>query len=330
MTRLRSTFLSIVCVTLLLAGQLPGPVGAATVWRLNLFRSAGVVYQDPYYSACTAAAAMMMLNFMAVAGTGGDGFIWTLYRTRHSPDPAQNRDMASMMVFERRHDTLSTRSGGSDPHGWRNALNDYGWGPQAMTDPRRMVYDDLRFSSFDDALKTAVRAIAQFRKPVGMMGWAGHHAQVISGYVVTGEDPATSSNFTVNAVYLSDPLRSDRIVNKLVSREQLRSGSLRLRFQTYRETDSPFDDAFTPGFVRSSVRSMASEWYRRWVIVAPIRDGLAPPTPDPTPTPTPTPPPDPTPTTAPTSTPTATPTPTPDAAATAGGSPSPTPAATPG
>ena len=41
-----------------------------------------------------------------------------------------------------------------------------------------------------------------------MLGWAGGHAQVIHGYVVTGEDPRISSDFTVQWVYLSDPLRS--------------------------------------------------------------------------------------------------------------------------
>ena len=303
MSRLRST-LAFASAVLLLVGLLPASVGAATTWRLNLYRSGGMVYQDPYYTACTAAAAMMMLNFTAMAGDGGDGFRWTPYRYHRTPDPRDYRDMTSILYFARAHDTLAAGRPGSDPHGWRNALNYYGWGTSAMTDPTKRVYDDLPYASFDGALKGAVRAIARFRKPVGMLGWAGGHAQVITGYVVTGEDPAISSNFTVNGLYLADPLRSDAIVNKYLSRASLLSGSTRYRFQSYRETDSPLDDPYSSGWRRSSVASTSSEWYRRWVIIAPIRNGLGTPIPpDPTPTPTPTPSPSPPPATLPPSSP---------------------------
>ena len=40
----------------------------------------------------------------------------------------------------------------------------------------------------------------------------------------------------------------------------------RLRFQRYYETDSRLDDAYTPGF-----RVSKSEWYKRFVLVLPIR-----------------------------------------------------------
>ncbi|HET7702182.1 MAG TPA: hypothetical protein VFK35_02195 [Candidatus Limnocylindrales bacterium] len=307
MSRLRSS-LAFASAVLLLVGLLPASAGAATTWRMNLYRSGGMVYQDPYYTACTAAAAMMMLNFTAMAGDGGDRFRWTPYRYHRTPDPRDYRDMTSILYFARAHDTLAAGRPGSDPHGWRNALNYYGWGSSAMTDPTKRVYDDLPYASFDGALKGAVRAIARFRKPVGMLGWAGGHAQVITGYVVTGEDPRISTNFTVNGLYLSDPLRSDAIVNKYLSRTSLLSGSTRYRFQSYRETDSPLDDPYSAGWRRSSVASMSSEWYRRWVIIAPIRNGLGTPIP-PDPTPTPTPSPTPTPPPSPTPTPTQSPTP---------------------
>ena len=305
----RRSPLAIVATLLLLVGLLPPSVGAASEWRLNLYRSAGFVYQDPYYTACVAASAMMMLNFTDLADTGGDGFRWSLYRTHKSADPSQYRDMTSILWFARSHDTLALGRPGSDAHGWRNALNYYGWGPAALTDPARRVYDDRAYSSFDAALKGAVRALARFRKPVGMLGWAGGHAQVITGYVVVGANPAISTDFTVKGIYLSDPLRSDALVNKYLGRETLRIGSLRFRFRSYRETDSPLDDPYTAGWRRSSVASMTSEWYRRWVIVQPIRAGL-PPTPTPAPTPTPGPS-DPAPTPTPTPTPTTAPTPTP-------------------
>ena len=83
------------------------------------------------------------------------------------------------------------------------------------------------------------------------------------------------------------------MVNAKVSNATFQGGSWRVRFQAYRETDSPYDDPYKSGWKRSSVSPTTgpSEWYRRWVIVAPIRAGAG--TVDPTPTPTPRPEPDP-------------------------------------
>ena len=64
-----------------------------------------------------------MLNFIALRGSGGEGFGWlpTLSATV--------RDQ--ILAWERSHDTLAGGRG-SDPHGWRNALNYYGWGEAAL------------------------------------------------------------------------------------------------------------------------------------------------------------------------------------------------------
>ena len=35
-----------------------------------------------------------------------------------------------ILAWERSHDTMTVGSG-TDPHGWRNALNYFGWGPNA-------------------------------------------------------------------------------------------------------------------------------------------------------------------------------------------------------
>ena len=121
--------------------------------------------------------------------------------------------------------------------------------------------------------------------------------------------PATSSRARIRRsptrspscyVYLSDPLYKDHFVNTKVSNAAFKGGTWQIRFQSYRQSDSPYDDGYTSGWRRSSVlpRSGSSEWYGKWVIVAPIRAGV--PLPDPTPTPTP-----------PAATPTPTPTPTP-------------------
>jgi hypothetical protein len=143
-----------------------------------------------------------------------------------------------------------------------------------MTDPAMRVYEDRAYGSFDSAVRSAVLAIARYKLPVGMLGWAGGHAQIITGYKVTGEDPAVSNSFTVNAVYLSDPLASDNIVNTLISVTSLETGSLKIRLRRYTQADSPHDDPYTAGVIRSSVRTGPSEWYGRYVLVIPIRAGL--------------------------------------------------------
>ena len=298
----------------------PKPVSAATVWTKNLYSSYGFMTQDPYYSACVAASTMMMLNFIDLADTGGDGFRWTNTRVRHSSNKTNYRDMTSVQWFARSHDTLKRGPAGSDPHGWRNALNYYGWGSAAMRDKDLWVYDDRAYVTFDDAVKAAVQALAKYDKPVGILGSAGGHAQVMTGYVAVGEDPAVSTDFTVSYIYLSDPLHSRWIRNKKVSIATLRSGSTRYRFLRYYQGDSPYDDVYTTGWRRSSVAHWrgSSEWWGRFVILEPIRAGVRSGTPEPTPEPTPTPvvestdEPAPVPTAEPTLAPAAEPTPSPD------------------
>jgi hypothetical protein len=297
----------------LFAQSSPVPANAAATWSVNLYDWRAFVYQDPYATACTAASTMIMLNVIAYRHAGGDAFRWTPYRVKNNKNLADHRDMTSILAMERGHDTLALLGSGSDAHGWGNAVNYYGWGLAAMKDPAQSVYDDLEFSTYDRAVHAAVRAIAMYGMPVGIVGWAGRHAQVMTGYVVDGEDPAISDLFTVRYVYLSDPLYADQYVNKKVSNASFKAGALHLRFQAYRETDSPYDDPYTPGFKRSSVSPTRgpSEWYHRWVILAPIRAGIPviDPPPNPTPTPTPTPEPNPAPaeTPAPTPIPTETP-----------------------
>ncbi len=269
----------------------PRPADAATTWTKNLYSSAGFMTQDPYYSACAAAAAMMMLNFTDLKGDGGNGFRWTNTRVKNSSNKTNYRDMTSVLWFARAHDTLSSRAHGTDPHGWRNALNYYGWGSDAMYKKDLWVYDDRAYATFDAAIKAAVRAIARYDKPVGILGAAGGHAQVMTGYVAVGEDPATSSDFTVSYIYLSDPLHARWIRNKKVSTSTFKSGSSAYRFIRYYQGDSPHDDTYTAGYRYSSVPNWRgrSEWWGRFVILQPIRDGLPGGEPDPEPEPSPSP-----------------------------------------
>lgn len=269
----RQRALVLAAALLLVSAFVPVSAKGTTLWRWNSWRPGGFLYQDPYYTACTAAATMIMLNYTALAGTGGNDFIWRPYRTQRSSNPADTRDMTSILAYERNHDTLAASGSGSDANGWRNALNLYGWGPQAVIDPDKRVYEVKAYGSFDGALRAAARAIAKYHKPVGILAWGGRHAQVLSGYSVTGENPATSSDFVVNGFWISDPLRSDRIANQFITRAALLTGGPTYRFRPYNQIDSPYDDPYTPGNQPSATRSRDSAWYGRWVIVAPVRKG---------------------------------------------------------
>ena len=113
--------------------------------------------------------------------------------------------------------------------------------------------------------------MAKYGKPVGILGQAGGHAQIMNGYEVVGLNPATSSNFSVVAVYLTDPLGKDGLRNAKISNANFKSGSLTYRFRAwlytpYYKNESPYDDPYTAG-----TRTSYDEWYGKWNIVAPVR-----------------------------------------------------------
>ncbi|HET9344932.1 MAG TPA: hypothetical protein VFO05_04445 [Candidatus Limnocylindrales bacterium] len=241
----------------------PAPT-TATPSALNLFKADAFRYQDPNYYACTATSALVMLNLIAHNGKGGSGFRWV-------PRLALST-VESILAWERTHDTLAGGNG-SDPHGWRNALNYYGWGSGALSSGSR-VYDDFAYSSYARAVKNAVRQLIRTRKPVGILAWGGRHAQFITGYDGLSGNPFAkdgrgryTNQFTVASVYLSDPLKSDGWVNAKVSYSALGSSTnAKLRFVPYGETDSPYDDPYTAG-----TWAARDEWLNRWVIIAPIK-----------------------------------------------------------
>ena len=232
--------------------------------QLNIFSSSLLRYQDPNYSACTAAAAQTMLNFVSHAGSGGADFRWTRSVSGTLRD--------SILAWERSHDTMSGGRG-SDPHGWRNALNYYGWGPGSLVAGQR-VYDDFSFNTYELAVKAAVRAMIMTRKPVGLLAWAGRHAQFVHGYYGLSGDPFEkdsagryTNRFTFSGFYLTDPLRSSKAANLRISYTNLRDTSTtRFRLRRYYETDSLLDDPYTPGTKRS-----VDEWYGLFVLILPVR-----------------------------------------------------------
>jgi outer membrane biosynthesis protein TonB len=233
----------------------PQPDDTPKQHKKDLYNGSLVRYQNPDGTACTATATEVMLNFIATRGTPDTGFAWT---------PSVSYDEQEIILkWERAHDTLDAGAPGSDPHGWRNALNYFGW--REYTDPAARHYEDLSYTSFAAAVKAAVVAIATEDQPVGILAWAGGHAQIMTGYEVYGLDPAVSSDFVVQAVYLTDPLASDHMLDTRIAYTDLQSGPTLYRFQAYGWKDSGADDPYTPGKTASY-----KEWYGKWVIVAPV------------------------------------------------------------
>jgi hypothetical protein len=252
----------------------PNIATAQTVWSYNLYNSSGVLWQDPDYTACTAATSQIALNFIALNGTGNYGlspsaavFSWTV-STSHTTTE-------SILSYERTHMTTPTTSKGSDPHGERNALNYFGWGNMYQ-----VTYKDVAYASFAAAAKGIVKSIAQTHKPVIVYPWYGSHAQVISGYQATGENPAISDNFTVTGVYLTDPLKSDGYRNAWITLSTWQNGDTKYRYMKYLQTDPIYKDPIDGQIGKT-------EWYGKWVAVQAFN--LVVPTPTPVlPTPTPT------------------------------------------
>ncbi len=234
-----------------LTGYFVGPLYFPTNWTFDEYDARAERYQDPDYTACTAAATESMLNTITYAASSA-GLVW---------QPTISYDVQeSILAYERNHMTMLSTSAGTDPHGWRNALNYYGWGSMSAG-----VYRDSAYSSFDAAARAAVSALAVYRKPVGILALAGGHAQFITGYQVSGDDPASGSMaFTVIGVNLTDPYQSSGHRDTWVTRSQWQSGTTWLRFSPYLETDSPYRDPID-GQVGYD------EWYGKWVILDPVR-----------------------------------------------------------
>jgi hypothetical protein len=173
------------------------------------------------------------------------------------PDVSYARQ-ESILAYQRRTGTMLLSWPGADAHGWRNALNYYGWGSI-----RAGVYRDEAFDSFDGAVRSTVSSIALYRKPVGVLGWAGDHAQIVTVYRVTGDDPRTGmTDFSVVGVYLTDPLRSDGFRDHYVSLATWRSAAETIRFTPYLMTNSPYVDPIDG-------HQGNAEWDGRWVVIEP-------------------------------------------------------------
>jgi hypothetical protein len=233
--------------------EYPNVATAQTVWKYDLYNSSGVRWQNPDLTACTAATAQMALNMIAISSTGNPPpFKWTSSTSYATQE--------TVLSYERSHMTTPLSSKGSDPHGERNALNYFGWGSQ-----NSLVYKDVAYTSFAAAAKGIVSSIAKTHKPAIVYPWGGAHAQIITGYQVTGEDPAISDNYTVTGIYLTDPLQRDGYRDLWVTLGTWVNGNSNLRFVKYAQTDPTGKDPID-GQVGKA------EWYGKWVAVQAVNN----------------------------------------------------------
>jgi hypothetical protein len=234
----------------------------APIWSINIYDASVVRYQDPDWAACTAAAAQSMLNLVGLTTQDdlppprGGSLPRTTFRWQVDTSFSSEE---SILAYERQNMTMYLSSAGSDPHGWRNALNYYGWGAMNAG-----VYVDSSFGSFDAAARQTVRSLAKTGKPVGILGWFGNHAQYVTGYTVQGEDPRVSDKYVILGVFMTDPLESDQIRNVYVPMDTWRNGLLYLRFSPYYNNDSPYTDPIDGS-------SGNSQWWGNWVIINAVK-----------------------------------------------------------
>jgi len=156
------------------------PVGAAeSAFRLDLAGKGDYVAQTNFVQ-CVGASMQMMLNVI---------------------NPENDRSAKTQLRLQNLARELSGRRGdgserrGASVRGWSAGLNQLGAGPYRL----------VGTTTIDEALRLAAYAIRQTNRPVGLLVWRGRHAWVMSGFHATA-DPLTTSDFTVTAAVVMDPL----------------------------------------------------------------------------------------------------------------------------
>ena len=91
--------------------------------------------------------------------------------------------------------TIGSPYGGANPAGWTAALNELDLG----------AYRLVSLPTFDAAVDRAALALAETKRPVGLVMWAGRHAWVMTGFKATA-DPRKHDDARVTRVRVMDPL----------------------------------------------------------------------------------------------------------------------------
>ncbi|MFC4396690.1 MULTISPECIES: hypothetical protein [Micrococcaceae] len=157
--------------------QVPVPAPAPEAFALNLYREGDFVPQYTF-DWCVAASIQMAHNLIDDTGGG----TWA--------DRAQQSEL-----WEMARARSSESFNGANPFGWAQVLTLSGMGP----------YGVVSVPDYQEALRTAARAITETGRPVGLVMWSGRHAWVMSGFESVG-DPRQFPDFQVTGIHVLDPL----------------------------------------------------------------------------------------------------------------------------
>ena len=156
------------------------PAGAAeSAFRLDLAGKGDYVAQTNFVQ-CVGASRQMMLNMINAEND------------RTAKTQLSHQTLARELSG-RRGDGSERR--GASVRGWSAGLNQLGAGPYRL----------VGTTTLDEALRLAAYSIRQTNRPVGLLVWRGRHAWVMSGFHATA-DPLATSDFTVTAAVVMDPL----------------------------------------------------------------------------------------------------------------------------
>jgi hypothetical protein len=158
--------------------SIPTPTPVPRAFALNLYQEGDFVPQYTF-EWCVAASIQIMHNL--IDGTGAAG-TWT--------DRVQQGEL-----WEMARARSSNSFNGANPLGWAKVLTKVGMGP----------YTVVSIADYDEALRTAARAIADTGRPVGLVMWRGRHVWVMSGFTSLG-DPDQFPKFPVTGIRVQDPL----------------------------------------------------------------------------------------------------------------------------
>ncbi|MDE8587299.1 hypothetical protein [Arthrobacter sp. NQ4] len=155
----------------------PAPAPVPQPFALNLYREGDFVPQYTF-DWCVAASIQMAHNLIDDTGGG----TWA--------DRAQQNEL-----WETARAHSSDSFNGANPFGWAQVLTEAGMGPYAV----------VSVPGYEEAVRTAARAITETGRPVGLVMWSGRHAWVMSGFESVG-DPRQFPDFSVTGIRVLDPL----------------------------------------------------------------------------------------------------------------------------
>ena len=228
---LRSVLGLIVAGSLAIAALgVPGPTSATDgppAWNggVDLYRSGAYSVQKNWLW-CTAAGVQIARN---IVGLESDHTAST-----------QRRYFSWMRLHNHYHLPLSA---GVDPQGWAAGLRHY------VDDRYRLVVS----TTFDGALRSAVRRLRQTNLPVALTVSHGNHGWILTGFTATA-DPITTASFKVTSVRVVGPLYG---------------------LQSRNGYDMPPDTRLTPSQLRRfftpwKYAPMAMAWDGRYVSIQPV------------------------------------------------------------